>query len=51
MSIKIGHRVINYVFGRDDVFVYEMKYVYVTLVFICCFGIFLTSLRIYRKHF
>ncbi|PJI08023.1 MULTISPECIES: MFS transporter [Clostridium] len=51
MSIKIGHRVVDYVFGRDDVFVYGMRYVYMTLVFICLFGIFLTTFRIYRKRF
>lgn len=45
MSFKIWHRVINYVFGRDDVFVYGMKHVYIVLVFICCVGIFFTVFR------
>jgi len=49
MSSKIGHRVIDYVFGRDDVFVYGMQHVYITLVCVCCVGVFFTLIRIARN--
>lgn len=49
MSLKIGHRVIDYVFGKDYVFVYGMKHVYIVLVCICCLGILFTEFRIHRK--
>lgn len=49
MSYRIGYRVINYVFGRDDVFVYGMQHVYIALVCICCVGIFFTVFRIVKN--
>ncbi|WP_234124704.1 MFS transporter [Clostridium hydrogenum] len=48
MSLKIGHRVINYVFGKDYVFVYGMKHVYIVLVFICCIGMLFTAFRMHK---
>lgn len=52
MSRKIGYRVSDYVNGRDDVFIYGMKIVYITAALICAFGALLTALRLYnqRKH-
>lgn len=49
MSYKIGHHVINYVNGRDDVFIYAMKCVFLSAVVICMFGAFITALRLYSK--
>lgn len=43
MSYKIGYKVLSYVEGREDAFVYGMKYVYYTTAIICVVG-FLTSL-------
>jgi EmrB/QacA subfamily drug resistance transporter len=51
MSRKIGHRVVDYIPGRDDVFVYGMRYVYITAAAICLTGAILTAFRLYyRKH-
>nr|WP_207651415.1 MFS transporter [Clostridium felsineum] len=49
MSLKLGYRVTDYVFGRDNVFVYGMKYVYIVLVCMCFIGMFFTGFRMYRK--
>lgn len=46
MSIKAGHRVLDYVFGRDDIFVFAMKYIYICLAAICLFGAILTIYRL-----
>lgn len=48
MSIKMGHRVVDYVFGRDDVFVYGMRHVYIILVFVCGVGIIATIFRMIK---
>ncbi|MBC2581299.1 MFS transporter [Clostridium sp. DJ247] len=48
MSYKIGYHVVNYVQGREDVFVYGMKYVYITAGIICTIGAVLTALRLYE---
>lgn len=50
MSHKIGYHVVNYVQGRDDVFVYGMSFVYVTAGVICAAGAVLTALRLYRSR-
>lgn len=47
MSSKIGHRVLDYVFGRNDVFIYGMKHVYFYLVVICAVG---AAFTIFRLH-
>lgn len=49
MSHKIGHHVVNYVQGRDDVFIYGMRYVYITAASICIVGALLTAFRLYGK--
>jgi len=47
MSSKIGYAVFSYVNGREDVFVYGMKYVYITASAICSAGALLTAIRLY----
>ncbi|QXE18576.1 MFS transporter [Clostridium sp. 001] len=49
MSIKIGYRVTDYVIGRDDIFVYGMRYVYIVLTIVCAFGAVLTAFRMHNK--
>lgn len=49
MSYKIGHRVIDYVKGRDDVFMYGMKYVYIYTGVLCVIGALITAGRLYFK--
>ena len=49
MSEKIGYPVVSYVKGREDVFIYGMKYVYITLGGVCVLGAVLTALRLYNK--
>lgn len=50
MSHKIGYRVVNYVQGRDDVFVYGMRHAYVAASIICASGALLTALRLYKSR-
>lgn len=50
MSMKIGYRVIDYVAGRDDVFVYGMRYVYMVLAVLCAFGALLTAFRMHKSR-
>lgn len=47
MSWKLNSHVSDYVNGRDDVFVYGMKNVYLILVTICCLGAALTAFRLF----
>jgi drug resistance transporter, EmrB/QacA subfamily len=49
MSSKLGRHVVNYVTGRDDVFIYGMKGVYITAAIICAVGALLTAYRLYSK--
>ncbi|RMD04179.1 DHA2 family efflux MFS transporter permease subunit [Clostridium autoethanogenum] len=49
MSIKIGYRITDYVTGRDDIFVYGMRYVYIVLTIVCAFGALLTAFRMCNK--
>jgi EmrB/QacA subfamily drug resistance transporter len=51
MSRRIGYRVVNYVEGRDDIFVNGMSYVYITAAIICAIGALLTAFRLYRKKY
>ncbi|MDF2566680.1 MAG: transporter [Oscillospiraceae bacterium] len=46
MSSKIGHRVTDYVAGRNDAFIYGMRTVYITASIICFVGTLLTFLRL-----
>jgi len=48
MSAKAGHRVTNYIAGRDDSFIYGMQGVYIASAGLCSVGIFITALRLYR---
>jgi len=49
MSYKIGYPVDNFIKGREDVFVYGMKYVYITTSIICLSGAALTLWRLLNK--
>lgn len=49
MSHKIGRKVISYVVGRDDVFIYGMKWVYISASVVCAAGAVITALRLYRS--
>ena len=51
MSIKINHRVSDYIFGRDDVFVFGMQKVFIILMIICFIGAAFTAYRLFQaKH-
>lgn len=50
MSLKIGYHVSDYVPGRDDVFLYGMKGVYIAAALICAAGALLTALRLYGQR-
>lgn len=47
MSYKIGYRVTNYVEGRNDVFIYGMKYVFIGAAVLCGIGAIITAVRLY----
>lgn len=47
MSNKIGYHVTGYISGRDDVFVYGMRWVYISAAIICSLGAVLTAYRLY----
>jgi EmrB/QacA subfamily drug resistance transporter len=49
MSHKIGYRVVNYVNGRADVFMYGMRYVYVCAGALCAIGAIITAVRYYNS--
>ncbi|AGX43439.1 MFS transporter [Clostridium saccharobutylicum] len=49
MSIKMGKKVLGYVEGRNDVFIFGMKYVYISAALICFIGVVTTVLRLKRK--
>jgi EmrB/QacA subfamily drug resistance transporter len=51
MSSKIGYHVTGYIEGRDDVFVYGMKYVYISAGIICAIGAMLTAYRLYEIRY
>lgn len=48
MSWKLNYHVFDYVKGKDDVFVYGMKNVYLILVAVCCLGAAFTALRLFQ---
>lgn len=48
MSYKIGYTVDSFIEGREDVFIYAMKFVYLSAAFICIVGILLTLFRLIR---
>ena len=49
MSSKIGYRVTDFVSGRNDVFIYGMKWVYIVAGAICMIGAVLTFYRMYKN--
>ncbi len=50
MSSKLGKRVADYVRGRDDIFIYGMRWVYISAAVICLIGALLTAVRLYGKN-
>ena len=49
MSSKIGYRVSGYVEGRADVFIYAMRFVFISIAVICLIGAVLSLLRVLRR--
>lgn len=49
MSYKIGYRVVDYIKDRDDVFIYGMRYVYLSAAVMCAIGVAITTLRLYNS--
>jgi EmrB/QacA subfamily drug resistance transporter len=49
MSSKSGYRVVDYIKGRDDIFIYGMKCVYIAASVLCVVGVFITALRLYNS--
>ena len=45
MSAKIGYKVDSYVTGRPDIFIYAMRFVYLTAAALCSIGVILTFIR------
>lgn len=50
MSQKMGYRVLGFIEGRPDVYLYGMQYVYRFAAIICFVGVFLTGLRWLNKR-
>lgn len=48
MSAKIGYRVTNFVKGRNDIFIYGMRWVFFVAAGICIIGALLTFYRMHR---
>ncbi|HCW52746.1 MAG TPA: MFS transporter [Clostridium sp.] len=48
MSAKIGYRVTDFVEGRNDVFIYGMRWVFITAAVICLVGALITFYRMHR---
>lgn len=48
MSYKIGYHIVDYINGRDDIFIYGMRYVYTMLYILCITCTMITILRLYR---
>ncbi|HBE79784.1 MAG TPA: MFS transporter [Firmicutes bacterium] len=51
MSQKLHHRVSDYVIGRDDIFIFGMKNVYIVLMGICFIGALFTIFRLYQNQY
>ena len=54
MSHKAGYKVLSYIEGRDDIFLYGMRYVYITAGILCMIGAVITFMRFHNskvKHF
>ena len=50
MSYKIGYHVTSFVKGREDVFIFGMRWVYISAAVICLFGAAITAARLYNKN-
>ena len=50
MSYKIGYHITNYVQGREDVFIYGMRWVYISASIVCIIGATITAARLYNKR-
>ena len=54
MSHKAGYKVLTYIEGRDDIFMYGMRYVYMVAGAFCIIGAIITFVRLHNsrvKHF
>jgi EmrB/QacA subfamily drug resistance transporter len=51
MSQKLQYRVSDYVVGRDDIFIFGMRNVYIVLMVICFIGSMFTVLRMYQNKY
>ncbi|MFL0268175.1 MFS transporter [Candidatus Clostridium radicumherbarum] len=49
MSIKMNKKVFGYVEGRNDIFIFGMRYVYIGSAIVCLIGVVLTAIRLMRK--
>ncbi|MCR3760497.1 MFS transporter [Clostridium felsineum] len=49
MSSKMGYRVVDYIKGRDDVFMYGMKWVYIAAGVFCMMGVIMTAVRFFNS--
>ena len=49
MSNQLGYRVTDFVEGRNDVFIYGMKVVYLTAAGICLIGAAITAFRLFSR--
>jgi EmrB/QacA subfamily drug resistance transporter len=49
MSQKVGYNVSDYIRGRDDVFIYGMRTVYLIAAVVCGIGALLTAVRLYGQ--
>lgn len=47
MSQKVGYHVSGFISGREDVFMYGMKWVYASAAIVCACGAILTAYRLY----
>lgn len=50
MSSRAGYRVFGYIPGREDIFIYGMRIVYITAAFICLVGAGLTAWRLLNRR-
>ncbi|MBD7912379.1 MULTISPECIES: MFS transporter [Clostridium] len=49
MSSKAGYRVVDYIVGRDDIFIYGMRCVYISASMLCVVGAIITGIRLYNS--
>jgi EmrB/QacA subfamily drug resistance transporter len=50
MSELAGYRVVSYIPGKEDIFIYGMRIVYITAAIICAVGALTTAIRLFGKH-